>query len=291
MRYGVIRICLQCLLVLSGGCVFVALLHHDVRRGDLGVGIVRVNPKRLPELQYGLIRPSGLFQGVAEVEVCAHVSRIGIESLSVLLDRLVILPLLRQRQPVVAVREGAAGSDLDHAPEQRVVALPVPNLRGRDCGKREQDGRGDHRKAASHRRLYGRRTAGPRQKVRHAPGNHDPQPDHRDVHVPVGHRLLADLHEAYHRDERDDVPEPADDQVRPRPREADREQGHRRQEQRGGDHAERRHSFLRIRIVRGETRRVESLPDVRNIRCQGVGGTQAERELVQPGHGLAAPLG
>ena len=39
------------------------------------------------------------------------------------------------------------------------------------------------------------------------------KPDERNVHVPISHRLIADLHEADHRDERSEKPKPADAEI------------------------------------------------------------------------------
>ena len=46
------------------------------------------------------------------------------------------------------------------------------------------------------------------------PGQHDAQPDLRQVRIAVGHRLGADLHQADHGHQHAQVPQPADDQVR-----------------------------------------------------------------------------
>ena len=61
------------------------------------------------------------------------------------------------------------------------------------------------------RRPNGDRARSPR--LRNSPGQSDAQPDLRQVRVAVGHRLVAHLHQADHRHEHPQVPEPADQQI------------------------------------------------------------------------------
>ncbi len=90
--------------------------------------------------------------------------------------------------------------------KQRFAVFPVLDL-GRGNSRRGQtcrNGRGGDRT---------RRSRPPPRQIGGAPSQHDGEADHRNIHVPVGACLRADLHQSDYRRQRHQEPEPAGGQV------------------------------------------------------------------------------
>ena len=117
------------------------------------------------------------------------------------------------------MREVVVRHDLRGAPPERLAVLPEPDLGARRprADPYERHGGGCAGEAGNAQR--GQHVGG-------APGQGDQEADQREVREPIGHRLAADLHQADHRQQRDQVPEPADHQVRPPPARRDRDTRH-----------------------------------------------------------------
>ena len=110
---------------------------------------------------------------------------------------------------------------------------------------------------------------------RAAPGQGEAQPDLRQVHVAVGHRMHADLHQPDGGHEHSQVPEPADRQIGIPPP-ADQHRGRDgRQNQQGGDRLPRRQSIERMRIEDSQIAGPERLAEVIDVRDQGVADPRA----------------
>ena len=94
----------------------------------------------------------------------------------------------------------------ERAREEHAAVGPVSDIVRGDQRAREQQDAGRADREPRMRRSW--------MHLARAPRDHHAQADHRQVHVAVGHRLVADLDEPDDRHEHADEPEPADCEVR-----------------------------------------------------------------------------
>ena len=115
------------------------------------------------------------------------------------------------------------------------------------------------------------------------PGEHDIEPDVRQIRIAIGHRLHADLDQADDRQQGHQIPQPTHGQPPPRPQPHDQGRD-RRQHEHGHGNIRPRHAMFRKRIERGQIDGVEDLADIRRVGHQGVFQPHGKRDRVDDFH-------
>src|SRR5204863_3253249 len=98
------------------------------------------------------------------------------------------------------------GSESERVCPKRLAILPVSGLAAR----------GYHRRSDETGREWPEQESPalpPRRQVRHPPGQQNAEPNLGNISVPICMRLIADLEDADHWDQHDEVPKPTRDQV------------------------------------------------------------------------------
>ena len=122
------------------------------------------------------------------------------------------------------------------------------------------------------------------------PGGHDVHADHGQVGEAIGVRLLPHLHDANDGQQRDEIPEPADEEVRPTPhrRNAQHRNGReqhgrpRRRPQVVADARAGDHPWMRIEDR--QTRRPQGLVQVRAVGERSIDDPPRDRQLIARSH-------
>ena len=170
-------------------------------------------------------------------------------------------------------------------PEAPIVPPDVRLPPGEDA-EREQQARRDERAGA----VYARRPPPPC--IGQRPRHRDEEPDVRDVGIAVRHALAAVVEEPEHRQQRAEVPEPADGRVRYAAGTGEDERGHtddQRGRRRDAGDGERRPLEPRMRVPGGEVHRPQRQPHVSHRRDDRVREPHRGRDRIR--HRGAAHVG
>ena len=173
-----------------------------------------------------------------------------------------------QDRGVLVVGKPVVVRDGQRAAEERLAIGPVRQLGPRGRDHRSHDYQGRQARHPPH--------PPPCRQILRARRGHDEHADQRQVGVPISHRLRPHLHQADHRNERPQVPEPSRRQVRPAASQQDDRGRHRRQ-----GHCRRRplpqRDRLRKRVEHRQVMRPDRQPEIPDVRHQGVLNLQGLR--------------
>ena len=179
--------------------------------------VVRQETNRLGEMWNGFVDLSLSGQRETQIVVRFRVAGMDAHGLGVVGDRFVEAPFGRQRVPEVALRAVVASRDATACCHSATLFLQCCT-----CA-RAVTAHATITRTAAARMTPNRQAASAPQQVGNPPRHDDEQADERDVRVAIGDRLAADLDEADDWNERDQIPQPSDEQVRVPPTRADRE--------------------------------------------------------------------
>ena len=191
------------------------------------------------------------------------------QRLQIVRHRVRIISLSRERLGEVILGQDVILRNRRRAAEQRHAVAPVSQLHRR-CEQQEQQDCGCGR---SKKKTWPRPF---RPAFRKAPRRHDKNANQRNIGVAIRHELEPNLHQADHRHQRSQKPEPAHRQMRSRAPLRENRAGDRQQEQ------SRRRCLperprVRIRVKHREVGRPHGFPEIERITHQRIGDAVGNR--------------
>ena len=174
-------------------------------------GRVGITTQRKPVLVHGLADSSLLIKRHRNPVVTFGKVGLNPQQLVQLRDALIHFPGFQQRVTHAEIGRSVACGHRECVPPDGFAGPPVTQLQAGNHKARGQRDRGRNRQPRS-------RVTPPPGQAFPGPNDHDKQPDERNVRITIRQRLHPHLHQADHRDQRAQEPQPPDGQDRTAPR-------------------------------------------------------------------------